>query len=320
MKPMEDKKKLRVIFMGTPAFAVPCLEVLLQQHEVVAVISRPDEPQGRGQKLQSPPVAELAKTAGVPLLQPLKIRTPEFLQTLQGFAPEVIVVVAYGKILPKEILALPLHGCVNVHASILPKYRGSAPIQWAIVRGEEESGVTVMKMDEGMDTGPMILVKRLAITPEMTGETLYAALSALGAQALAEALPRYASGELTPTPQPTEGATMAPMLKKEDGRIDWSKTSKEIVDLVRGMKPWPVTHTQMPDHSILRVLEATTASGQGAPGTVLQADPKKKALALLVATRDGAVALTQVQQEGRKVQPGDIFAMGNKLKAGEMLR
>ena len=306
--------------MGTPAFAVPCLEVLLRDHEVVAVVSRPDEPQGRGQRLQSPPVAELAKRANVPLLQPLKIRTPEFLQTLKDLAPEVIVVVAYGRILPKEILELPRHGCVNVHASILPKYRGSAPIQWAIVRGEVESGVTVMKMDEGMDTGPMILLKRLPITPEMTGETLYAALSSLGASALAEALPLYVSGELTPTPQPAEGATTAPMLKKEDGRLDWTKTTKEIVDLVRGMKPWPVTHTQMPDGSILRVIESAAAAGQGAPGTVLQADPKKKAMALLVATQDGAVSLTQVQQEGRKVQPGDIFAMGNKLKVGDVLR
>jgi methionyl-tRNA formyltransferase len=317
---MPTAKKLRVIFMGTPAFAVPCLEVLLRDHEVVAVVSRPDEPQGRGQKLQSPPVAELAKQANVPLFQPLKIRTPEFLQTLTALAPEVIVVVAYGRILPKEILELPPFGCINVHASLLPKYRGSAPIQWAIVRGEAESGVTVMKMDEGMDTGPMIMLKKLAISPEMTGETLYAALSSLGAAALAEALPRYASGQLTPTPQPSEGASMAPMLKKEDGRVDWTKTTKEIVDLVRGMKPWPVTHAQMPDGSILRVLEATSATGQGAPGAVLQADPKKKAMALLVATQDGAVSLTQVQQEGRKVQPGDIFAMGNKLKVGDVLR
>ena len=233
---------------------------------------------------------------------------------------DVAIVVAYGRILPKAVLEAPRRGCVNVHASILPKYRGSAPIQWAIVRGEAESGVTVMKMDAGMDTGPMIMVKRLAITPEMTGETLYAALSSLGAAALAEALPLYASGQLTPTPQPSEGASLAPMLKKEDGRIDWTRTTKEIVDLVRGMKPWPVTHAQMPDGSILRVIEAIAATGQGAPGVVLQADPKKKAQALLVATQDGAVSLTQVQQEGRKVQPGDIFAMGNKLKVGEVLR
>jgi methionyl-tRNA formyltransferase len=313
-----SEKKLRVIFMGTPAFAVSCLEVLLDKYEVVAVVSRPDEPQGRGQKLQSPPVAECAKKNHLNLMQPTKIRTPEFLESLRVLAPDVIVVVAYGKILPKSILELPPLGCVNVHASLLPKYRGSAPIQWSVVRGESETGVTIMKMDEGMDTGPMLLVKKLPIKDEDTGESLFSSLSTLGAAALDEALPLYVSGELTPVAQP-DGATMAPMLKKEDGRIDWNKTTREIFNQVRGMKPWPGTYTNLPDGSLLRVLEVSAASGSGAPGAVLQASPKKKEQAILIATQDGAISLTQVQQEGRKIQPGDIFAMGNKLKVGDVL-
>lgn len=316
----EQNKKYRIIFMGTPAFAVPSLEALLSAHHVVAVVSRPDEPQGRGQRLQSPPVAEVAKREKLPLLQPEKIRNQEFYDTLKSYSPDVIVVVAYGKILPKEILTLPPHGCVNVHASLLPKYRGAAPIQWAIVKGEDETGVTIMKMDEGMDTGPMIATSVIPIQPEDTGESMFQSLSTLGAKALLEALPRYIEGELSPRPQPTEGASVAPILKKEDGKLRWTSTTRQIVDQVRGLRPWPGTYTHLPDGSLLRVLSAAPAQGQGTPGTILQADPKKKHLALLVATSDGAVSLTQVQQEGRKVQPGDIFAMGNKLKPGDVLQ
>lgn len=305
--------------MGTPSFAVPSLQALLAHHDVRLVVSRPDEPQGRGQKLQSPPVALLAKEAGVPLAQPQKVRTPEFLQLLAEHQPEVIVVVAYGKILPKSVLDLPPHGCVNVHASLLPKYRGAAPIQWAIARGESVTGVTLMQMDEGMDTGPMITTASLPITEEDTSETLAPRLAALGADTLTAALPRYLAGELRPTPQPSEGATMAPILKKEDGRLQWTLPARALACVVRGMNPWPVAHCLLPNGQVLRVLQARPCEGTGAPGTVLSVNPKAKDLALTVACGDGALALLAVQQEGRKVQPGHIFATGNLLKPGLLL-
>jgi methionyl-tRNA formyltransferase len=312
-------EKLRVVFMGTPAFAVPSLEALLGAHEIALVVSRPDEPQGRGMRLASPPVVTRASAAGVAVLQPEKIRNAEFYERLRAAAPDVIVVVAYGKILPKEILALPRLGCVNVHASLLPKYRGAAPIQWAIARGERETGVTIMKMDEGMDTGPMLLTRALPISDDDTGETLAKKLAPLGAEALLAALPRYAAGELLPTPQPAEGATMAPILKKEDGRIDWGQTARSVSCLVRGMMPWPVAQTRLPGGAPLRVLMAREVEGKGAPGEILRADPKGGELGFVVAAGEGAVALASVQVEGRKPLPGGTFVMGTRPEIGQKL-
>lgn len=305
--------------MGTPEFAVPPLKALIASHEVVLVITRPDEPSGRGMKLSSPPVAEVARAANLPVLQPQKIRTPEFYETLRQAKPDVAVVVAYGKILPREILEIPPLGCVNVHASLLPKYRGAAPIQWAIARGETETGVTIMKMDEGMDTGPILRLAPLPIAPEDTAESLAPKLSTLGAEVLLTTLSDYAEGKISPQPQPEEGASLAPILKKEDGRIDWSRPAKEIVHLVRGMRPWPVAHTTLPWGDHLRVLLAKETEGKGAPGEVLVLRPKAKDLAFVVAAGEGAVALLEVQQQGRKVQPGHTFAMGGRLSVGDRL-
>src|SRR5499427_9075366 len=226
---------MRLIFMGTPEFAIPSLRNLVEAgHKIIAVFTQPDRPAGRKQVVTPPPVKVFAAEHGLAIHQPSKIKTDEARRQFEPLFKEADagVVAAYGRILPEWMLNAPRHGCVNVHASLLPKYRGAAPIQWAIARGERETGVTIMKMDEGMDTGPMLLTRALAISDEDTGESLAKRLAPLGAEALLAALPGYASGAPPPAPQPTEGATMAPILKKEDGRIDWKKTAREISCLV----------------------------------------------------------------------------------------
>lgn len=235
---------MRIVFMGTPEFAVPSLEALLRSDDhVVGVVSQPDRPKGRGQQLVAPPVKLVAERAGIPVLQPLKIRTPEFLQALTSWQPDLIAVAAYGRILHTPILTLPPKGCVNVHGSLLPKYRGAAPIQWAVINGETETGITTMLMDEGMDTGPMLLQERLGIMKDDTAGTLAPRLAELGGRLLVETIAQLKAGTLMPKKQDDGQATMAPLLKKEDGLIDWTMSAASLANRVRGLSPWPGAYT-----------------------------------------------------------------------------
>ncbi len=231
---------MRIVFMGTPAFALPSLEALLKSpHEVVGVVTQPDRPKGRGQLLEASPIKQLAESHSLPILQPEKMKHPEFLESLTRWKPNVIVVTAFGRILPKVILELPPLGCVNVHGSLLPKYRGAAPIQWAIMKGETETGVTMMLMDEGMDTGPILLQASLPIGPHETAGELSVRLAHLGGAQLEPTLERLANGTLVPYSQDERQATLAPLLKKEDGLIPWTLTAEELLNRIRGLSPWP---------------------------------------------------------------------------------
>ena len=306
--------KLRVVFMGSPEFAVPCLEALIATHEVIAVVTQPDKPAGRGLDLQMPAVKVRALAAGLPVLQPQSVRKPPFVDELRPLAPDVCVVVAYGKILPPELLALPRLGCLNVHASLLPKYRGAAPIQWAIIRGERETGVTLMQMDAGMDTGDMLLTERLPIDDAVTSGELFGRLSQLGARVLVDGLERLQRGELPPTKQDPALATMAPMLTKETGRVDFTAGARAVRDLVRGCDPWPHTYTTL-DGQPLKLFRAKIVSGRGAPGVVLGADRD----GLLVGCGDDAVAFAELQLPGKKRMPAQALLAGRPIPAGTRL-
>jgi methionyl-tRNA formyltransferase len=288
---------MRCVFFGTPEFAATALEALIaSDHEVVGVVCQPDKPAGRGQKLTAPPVKEAALRAGLPHAQPASVRKGDILETLRGWRPDIAVVAAYGRILPPALLTLPPHGCINIHASLLPRYRGAAPIQWAIARGETVTGITIMQMDEGMDTGDILMQRETAITADDTGSSLHDRLARIGAELALEALAAIAAGTATRTPQDHALATHAPMIRKDDGRIDWSRPALETERLVRAFDPWPSTFTFLSGLR-LRILRAHVAAGGSgdAPGTVVAAGDS-----LLVATGAGALALDEVQLEGRK--------------------
>lgn len=279
---------------------------------VVGVVCQPDRPSGRGQQVHAPPVKELALTHGVPVLQPTKLKPPEFLESLRAWTPDVMIVAAYGRILPKPVLDLPRLGCINVHASLLPRYRGAGPIQWAILRGETTAGVTIMQMNERMDEGDMLLQRSLAIGEQETHGELEPRLSQLGASALQEALTLLQRGELPPTPQDDAQATLAPLIKKEDGRIDWSMPAVEIARRVRAFNPWPSAHTTL-DAKLVKVHRARPGpqTAGSLPGTVLGIDD-----AISVATGVGVLAIEELQLEGRKRMPASVFARGAGLTPG----
>ncbi|MEI8355643.1 MAG: methionyl-tRNA formyltransferase, partial [Deltaproteobacteria bacterium] len=236
--------KLRIIFMGTPEFACPTLQRLIDRdEEVIAVVTQPDRPKGRGQKMVPPPVKELAGKHGIPTLQPVKVRAPEFIEVIKGMNPDLIVVVAFGQILPKTLLEIPLLGCINVHASLLPRYRGAAPLNWCIINGEAETGVTTMLMDAGLDTGAMLLKKTTPIDPDENSQSLHDRLSLVGAEILSETINMLVTGKLAPEQQDDALTCYAPMLKKEDGLINWNKDALTIKNMVRGMSPWPGAFT-----------------------------------------------------------------------------
>ena len=230
---------IRVVFMGSPDFALTSLRLLAQHYQVVGVVTQPDRASGRGRELKAPPVKLLAQELNIPIMQPQKLRDPEAMQQLTEWNPDLIVVAAFGQILKKDVLDMPRYGCINIHASLLPRWRGAAPINAAVLAGDEETGVTIMKMDVGLDTGPMLAMKRIRIKPDDTAGSLFEALSTLGADLLIETLPSYMDGKLTPQPQPEEGATYAPMLKKEDGRLDFTQPAVELERRIRAMNPWP---------------------------------------------------------------------------------
>lgn len=306
--------RYRVVFMGTPEFAVPSLDALVRTEEVVLVVTNPDRPAGRGQALTAPPVKREAQRLGIPVFQPEKARTPESVARIAGERPELIVVVAYGQILPPSILDVPEYGCINVHASLLPRYRGAAPINWAIARGETVTGVTIMKMDPGMDTGPMLHVREMPIGEDDTAETMFPKLSSLGAQALTEALGKLREGDLAETSQEGSRATYAPMIRKEHGRIEWGKSAREVRDLVRGMTPWPSAFTDH-DGKTLKVLAASVREGKGRPGEILSVDRD----GIVVACGEGALLLDKIQPEGGRAMSSREYAQGRRVRKGDRL-
>lgn len=303
--------------MGTPVFAVPSLAALTSVAEVTLVLCNPDRPSGRGRELAPPPVKEEAARLGIPVFQPPKARHPDAVARVAAEAPDLIVVVAYGHILPKSILDIPRILPVNVHASLLPKYRGAAPIHWAVAGGETVTGVTIMRMDEGMDTGPMLHVREMPIGDDDTAESMYGKLSVLGAEALVEALGKLREGTLAGTPQENSLATYAPMLRKEHGRIDWSKGAREIRNLVRGMTPWPsavAAHAGKP----LKVVAAAVAPDTGKagePGEVVAVDRG----GLSVACGSGVLRLLTVQPEGGKAMDAWAYAHGRRVAKGDRI-
>lgn len=307
--------KLRVVFMGTPEFACPALQSLIDRgDEVVAVVTQPDRPKGRGQKPVPPPVKELARRHGFQVLQPPKVRAPEFVALLREMNPDLVVVVAFGQILPKPLLDIPRYGCINVHASLLPRYRGAAPLNWCIINGETETGVTTMLMDAGLDTGGMLLKRATPIDPEEDARSLHDRLSILGAEVLNETLELLAAGRLSPEKQDDALSCYAPLLKKEDGLIDWNREPGAVKNLVRGMNPWPGAFTYL-EGKLVKVYRVTTGEGRGVPGTVLAVGRE----GIEVACNGGSVLLGELQLEGRKRLPAREFLAGCRVGPGAVL-
>jgi len=306
--------RLRAVFMGSPEFAVPCLEALADLCEVVAVVSQPDKPAGRGLALVEPAVKQRARALGLEVWQPASVRKPPFLDQLRALAPEVAVVVAYGRILPPEVLAVPRHGCLNVHASLLPRLRGAAPIQWAIIRGERETGVTLMRMDAGMDTGPMLLKRSLPIDDQVTAGELHERLAPLGAELLRDGLARLQAGTLVAEAQDDAQATSAPMLDKATGRVDFSHGARAVADLVRGCDPWPTGFTTV-DGVVLKLFRPKVVSGSGEPGVVMGADRD----GLIVGCGADSVAFGELQLPGKKRMAAAALLAGRAIARGVRL-
>ncbi|MDT8901508.1 methionyl-tRNA formyltransferase [Anaeroselena agilis] len=310
--------RLRVVFMGTPDFAVPCLDRLVADgHEVAAVVTQPDRPKGRGQKLTPSPVKEAALGHGLAVMQPEKIRAAEFQAQLAALAPAVIVVVAFGQFLPKAMLELPPLGCVNVHASLLPRYRGAAPIHWAVMNGESSTGVTTMLMDTGMDTGDMILKAEVAIGPNETTGEVHDRLKELGATVLSATLARLADGTAPRMPQDGAAASYAPLLTRAVERIDWGRPAAAVHNLVRGLSPWPGAYCLHAGRTlkVWRSEVVATERGSGRPGRVIAAGDA----GAVVLAGDGAVRLTEVQPENRRRMGMDEYIRGYGLTVGETL-
>jgi methionyl-tRNA formyltransferase len=291
---------------------VKSLEACLALGEVVAVVTQPDKPRGRGQEVSFSPVKALAVEKGLPVLQPLKVRNTGFAEELKALNADVAVVTAYGKILPKDVLDAPRRGCVNVHASLLPRFRGAAPIQWAIAHGDAKSGVCLMQMDEGMDTGGVIDRAELGIEASDTSATLHDKLSLLGGELLRRSLAGWVDGKLGVTPQPTEGIVMAPMIRKEDGAMDFSRPAVELERRLRAFTPWPGAFFEVDGLGTVKVHQATVAHGSGAPGVVLAAS----AAGVELACGTGSLLLTSLQPEGKRAMTAQEFLSGRKVAVG----
>jgi methionyl-tRNA formyltransferase len=309
--------RFRALFFGSPSFAVPSLAALHALGDVVAVVCQPDKPAGRGLALTAPATKVRASELGLPVVQPAKLRTGEFGAWVRAQSVDVALVVAYGRILPRDVLDGPRLGCVNVHGSLLPRYRGAAPIAWAIVHGESESGVTLMKLDEGMDTGPTFARVATPIGPDETAGELAERLARLGAQAVTEWLPAYVAGRCSLEPQDDAGATLAPMLDKEQGRIDWTRTARAVHDHVRGMSPWPGAFTLARGKTLkVRATRVVNGSAAGAvPGQVVVADKAR----VMVACGEACVDLLTVQPEGKRPVSGAEWVMGRGIAEGDRL-
>lgn len=307
----------KVVFMGTPDFAVGTLQALIDaaQYEVQAVFTQPDKPKGRGKAVQMTPVKELAVSAGIPVYQPVKIREAEWIEVLENLNPDVIVVVAFGQLIPKAILDLPKYGCINVHASLLPMYRGAAPIQWAVINGDRESGVTTMRMDTGLDTGDMILKETVVLEEQETGGSLFDKLSVTGASLLIRTLEALENGTAVFEKQPEESTTpYAAMLTKKDGKIDWSKDAQKIECLIRGLNPWPSAYTTYRGKT-LKIWAAAVehADSEAEPGTAVQVTKTE----LKIQTGCGLLCVRELQPEGKKRMDIDAFLRGYPVEAGE---
>lgn len=309
---------MRVVFMGTPDFSVGTLQAILDAgHEIVGVVTQPDKPKGRGKSVQMTPVKELAVQHELPVYQPIKVRDPEFVEVLKTLEPEVIVVVAFGQIIPKSILDIPRYGCINVHASLLPKYRGAAPIQWAVLNGEKESGVTIMYMDTGLDTGDMLSKVIVPLEQEETAGSLFEKLSTAGAKALVDILPQLESGSVQPEKQPQESPNdYARMISKADGKLDFTRPAEELERWVRGMSPWPSAFTSLHGKT-LKVWKTTVQDRKTemGPGTVVGADRT----GIYVQTGDGVLCIEELQLEGKKRMTADAFLRGCHVEEGTVL-
>ena len=322
---MKGMVHMKIVFMGTPDFAVGALQAIIDAgHDVVAVVTQPDKPKGRGKEMQYTPVKQCAVAAGIPVFQPVKIKTPESVETLRGYEADLFVVAAFGQILSREILEMPKFGCINIHASLLPRYRGAAPIQWAIIDGEQETGVTIMQMDVGLDTGDMLMKKIVPITPEETGESLHDKLMEAGAALIVEALPKIEAGELIPEKQKDEDSCYAKMLTKQLGHIDWADSAVAIERLIRGLNSWPSAYTYY-NGKTLKIWEAKVSDSEeekqlstqmdGRPGMILHVTKD----AFFVQTGEGILQISSVQLEGKKRMSVHDFLLGNQMKNGEML-
>ena len=304
---------MKIVYMGTPEFAVPPLQTLANAgHEIAGVVTRIDKPAGRGRAVAEPAVKTAALGLGLAVYQPKRVREPEFIETLRGIGPDAIIVAAYGQILPKEILALPKYGCINIHASLLPLYRGAAPINWAVIRGERETGITIMQMDESMDTGAVFLRENVPIGPKDTAGTLTGKLSLLGAKMIAAALPLIETGKLKPVQQDHAKATLAPILKKEDGLVDWTRAAEELHNRVRGLSPWPGAYTFL-DGKLIKLIETDAAPGGADPGLIRQSGKD----GLDVGTGNGMLRILRIQPEGKKVMTAGEFLRGHRDVAGK---
>jgi methionyl-tRNA formyltransferase len=303
---------MRIIFMGTPDFAVPCLDALVEAgHDILCVVAQPDKPKGRGKKLVSPPTIQRARALGIPTKQPKRVRRGPFVEWVQQSNADLAVVVAYGRILRKNLLEAPRLGCINVHASLLPKYRGAAPIHWAVINGESKTGVCTMQMDIGMDTGDVLLKRETPIGPEENTGILWDRLSKMGAKLLIKTIEQLDT--ISPTQQLHDEATYAPMLEKKDGRIDWNQSAEAICNRIRGVNPNPGAHTIFRKKP-LKIWSALPTEGSGKPGSIIIA--KKK---VIVATGSGAIELKEVQLPGKKRGPAQNLINGARITVGETL-
>lgn len=309
---------MRVVFMGTPDFAVPTLQTLLEHHEVLAVVTQPDKRKGRGKAMQFTPVKEKALEYNIPVYQPVKVRNDEeFLATMKEVNPDIIVVTAFGQILPESILNLPKYGCINVHASLLPKYRGAGPIQWAVINGEKESGVTIMYMEKGLDTGDMLEKVVVPLDPKETGESLHDKLSVAGNDILLKAMKAIEDGTAVREKQDDSMSTYAPMFDKAMGEIDWTKDAKELERLIRGLYPWPSAYTHF-GTKVMKVFSADVVERQTkeVAGTIVEVTKDS----IVVQAGNNCLALKEVQLEGKKRMEVKAFLLGYAIKAGEQFK
>ena len=306
---------MKVIFMGTPDFAAASLEALIgSEHEILAVVTQPDKPKGRKGELTSPPVKTIAVENGIKVYQPVKVREAEFVEIIRGYKPDVIVVIAFGQIIPESILEIPKYGCVNIHGSLLPKYRGAAPIQWAVLDGEKESGVTSMLMDKGIDTGDILLKKSIKLAEDETSGSLFDKLMALGAETLLETLEGLEKGSITPEKQGDSPTDYAKMLTKEMGLIDFSRTAAELDCFVRGMNPWPSAYTTLGGKT-LKIWGAKPVAEKGKAGSVLRVGKDS----FVVGCGENALEILEVQLEGKKRMPARDFLKGTHIEVGKEL-
>lgn len=307
---------MKIIFMGTAAFAVPSLVKLFDAgHKIDLVITQPDKPAGRGRKMTPPPVADMAKRLGIKLYQPKSLKSRKVMDNIKSYKPDIIVVIAYGKILPKELLDMPKLGCINVHSSLLPKYRGAAPMNWAIVNGEKYTGVTTMFINEDLDAGDMLLKAEIKIEYEDNSITLHNKLAPLGAELLLKTIEGLKNKTIKPEPQNPSEASSAPLIKKEDGLINWKKDAKTIRNLVRGMQPWPSAYTHL-EGKMLKIFDASVLAANitEKPGEIVAADE-----GIVVATGDGKICIKELQLEGKRRMKASEFLHGHKIKVGTIL-